>query len=339
MAIEYIEGTTMQARVDGFGAMTPERALICVRELATVLDAVHQNGLVHRDIKPSNIMLRDGDFARPVFVDFGLSFNSAEDSGLTRVGEEIGNRFLRLPEHASGGRTAASDVTQLAGIFIYLVSAEAPRVLLDEANKMPHQRQVVRDALQHSLTGMQLLRVMSVFDRAFNIMLTARYPAALEFVSDLEAAMTADAGADDELGKLLTRVDEMASQRGLTSQRVRRDALEPTMRAIDAAVDAITFSRGLVKSMAGREEEFTESESWTQMRRSVHAREDTSSSWVSFRAELRGFEQVVFIDGVEAWRGEAPNQELTVEVQKAVARQILSADDNAAGLRGPCTGE
>ena len=73
-------------------------------------------------------------------MDFGLSFNDAEEDDLTRVGEEVGNRFLRLPEHATGGRGAASDVTQLAGILIYSVSGCEPRVLLDKEYKMPHQR-------------------------------------------------------------------------------------------------------------------------------------------------------------------------------------------------------
>jgi hypothetical protein len=55
------------------------------------------------------VVLRNGDITDPVLVDLGLSFNDAdEDDDLTRAGEEVGNRFLRLPEHPSGGRDAVS---------------------------------------------------------------------------------------------------------------------------------------------------------------------------------------------------------------------------------------
>jgi serine/threonine protein kinase len=66
--------------------------------------------VTHRDIKPANVALRNDDITKPVLVDFGLSFNDSDADDLTRVGEEVGNRFLRLPEHAFGERGAASDV-------------------------------------------------------------------------------------------------------------------------------------------------------------------------------------------------------------------------------------
>jgi hypothetical protein len=56
-------------------------------------------------VKPANVVLRNDDLTAPVLVDFGLSFNDSDEDDLTRVNEEVGNRFLRLPEHAFGGST------------------------------------------------------------------------------------------------------------------------------------------------------------------------------------------------------------------------------------------
>jgi len=132
MAIEYIDGPTLLALVRESGPASVGDAFACLRKLAAVLQRVHQNGVVHRDIKPANVVLRGADITQPVFVDFGLSFNSDGDDDLTRVGEEIGNRFLRLPEHSTGGRGAASAYTD-SGVIGYpsLASAEKGQAVLD----------------------------------------------------------------------------------------------------------------------------------------------------------------------------------------------------------------
>lgn len=70
---------------------------------------------------------------RVVWVDFGISFNHTEDDDLTRVNEEVGNRFLRLPEHAPRGSSPVSDVTQLAGLVLWVLTGVEPRALQDEA--------------------------------------------------------------------------------------------------------------------------------------------------------------------------------------------------------------
>ena len=273
MAIEYIDGLTLQALIRESGPVSVSAALACLGELAAVLQRVHQNGVVHRDIKPANVVLRGADITQPVFVDFGLSFNSDRDDDLTRVGEEIGNRFLRLPEHSAGGRGAASEVTQLAGVFLYSVSGKEPRVLLDEDNKMPHQRPHTSTVLEQALTSRQYLRVMSVLDRAFNTTLSIRYQTALELVSALEAAMRSDTDdGDDSLDELLARVDEVANSRGLTVQRARREQLQIVMTAVNKIVDDFTFPRGFVKSQGGHKEGLADTEAWMQTRLSVRPR-------------------------------------------------------------------
>ena len=134
----------------------------------------------------ANIVLRGANLAAPVLVDFGLSFNDEAEDDLTRVGDEIGNRFLRLPEHTLGIRTTASDVTQLAGIFVYLLTGIEPRMLDDDAGRKPHRREPVHAVLAALFKNRQLLRLQSVFDKAFNNNALGRYQFAPDLIADLK---------------------------------------------------------------------------------------------------------------------------------------------------------
>jgi len=121
-----------------------EEALLLTRKLALILDSCHQLGIIHRDIKPSNIRInQDGE---PTLVDFGLSWINKykPESRKTPLGQEIGNRFLRLPEFSAGSlekQNKIADVTFLVGILFYLVTETFPRQLKDDRNLMPHERE------------------------------------------------------------------------------------------------------------------------------------------------------------------------------------------------------
>lgn len=52
-------------------ALTPERAVEIIGQVAAALDAAHANGLIHRDVKPQNIIITPDDFA--YLVDFGIA--------------------------------------------------------------------------------------------------------------------------------------------------------------------------------------------------------------------------------------------------------------------------
>jgi eukaryotic-like serine/threonine-protein kinase len=82
-------------------------------------------------------------FSDLVLVDFGMSYHEEASALVTPAWEEVGNRFLRLPELASESslkRDPGSDVTFCGGILFLLLTGSRPGQLIDHDNCMPHQR-------------------------------------------------------------------------------------------------------------------------------------------------------------------------------------------------------
>ena len=83
MAVEYIEGHTLQQRLLD-RAMTVDEAVDVAIQICSALVAAHGAGITHRDIKPENVMLRQDGLVK--VLDFGLaklaepSFLASEDA-------------------------------------------------------------------------------------------------------------------------------------------------------------------------------------------------------------------------------------------------------------------
>jgi serine/threonine-protein kinase len=326
MAIELIDGVNLEDRVEGDGPAAVDAALACVRQVGAVLTRCHGKGVIHRDIKPANIVLRGGDITTPILVDFGLSFNDDAEDGVTRVNEEVGNRFLRLPEHSRGGRSAVSDVTQLAGIFFYTLTGHEPRQLRDEFDRMPHQRPEPRSVLSDVLTQRQFLRLTTVFDRAFKNELLARYQTVSDLVTGLERAVRSDPEDDDNLQDMIDRVDELVDRHGLAASNEHRESLQKFMLEIFKIHNNVAHSRELRIHRGRSEIRVTVDEQWHENTSSIILPDQQPKAWTTFRIDRRGSDDyVVSIDGVEVWRGNAVDDVLAAAVQQAGIKQILAA--------------
>ncbi|HWP37950.1 MAG TPA: serine/threonine-protein kinase [Gemmatimonadales bacterium] len=86
-AMELLDGVNLEALVQRFGPVPPERVVHFIRQACLSLGEAHANGLVHRDIKPSNIFAaRLGlmvDFIK--VLDFGLVKAVTGNGGDTRL--------------------------------------------------------------------------------------------------------------------------------------------------------------------------------------------------------------------------------------------------------------
>ncbi|MBL4771332.1 MAG: serine/threonine protein kinase [Planctomycetes bacterium] len=101
--LEFIEGETLQQRLDRGADVNEVQAWKILLQVASALKYLADQGLVHRDVKPGNIMLTKGGQAK--LIDLG--FCAATDMAC-REGLAVGTAEYLSPEQAMGG--AAADV-------------------------------------------------------------------------------------------------------------------------------------------------------------------------------------------------------------------------------------
>lgn len=124
LAMAYVEGVSLEERIEREGQLPVEESVRIVAELASGLDALHAEGLVHRDVKPSNVMLDRNGTA--VLTDFGLARGRAF-TVLTRPGQVMGTLDYLAPELISGtAATPASDIYALGCVAYECVTSGPP---------------------------------------------------------------------------------------------------------------------------------------------------------------------------------------------------------------------
>ena len=71
---EYVEGGDVARRIDtGERPQTTSDLRGLLAGLLRGVRELHDLAILHRDIRPSNVVLRGGDWQRPVLLDFGLA--------------------------------------------------------------------------------------------------------------------------------------------------------------------------------------------------------------------------------------------------------------------------
>jgi hypothetical protein len=201
MVIDLIDGPTLEKQVE-HGVFTMPEAIALTVRLVEIVAYCHERSFGHRDIKPDNILMRGGSKQDPVLIDFGLSFNLDEEQPIgTATEQQIGNRFLALPELATPGsekRDPRSDLASCCGIFYFAVSGHQPMTLRDGENKAPHERRDFARVLD-ALPERPRTLVSLLLGRGFMYTTDQRYQDAAELRADLEgilAAPTFPSGAE-----------------------------------------------------------------------------------------------------------------------------------------------
>lgn len=241
IATEFIRGPTLrtwrkaQSRVD-----LPVAAVIARVLLSTLRDC-HRAGCVHRDVKPDNIILADADPTKVALLDFGLNFHDAPDIDFrTEHWQEIGNRFLRLPELSAGSflkQDPRSDLSFVSGILFYVLTGEHPDVLQDAEGRLPHQRRRAL-AVLHDVAGIRHARLAALFDSTFTPQIADRLGSADSMLASMDRMMENREGArseEDDLAAILEIVDSDAARRRVATT-VR---LGEALRQVSAVHDEV----------------------------------------------------------------------------------------------------
>ena len=177
LVMELAQGGTLKQRIEKDGPLGIDAALAVATCLLDALAYCHGQEVVHRDVKPDNIAFRGDHCGEPVLLDFGLTFNwRYVDANATRSGEQLGNRFLHLPELLAGAdrRDPRSDVTQCAGVLLYTLTGIQPVSLVDARGYAPHQRPEQHELLADRVPP----SILRFFDQAFHPRLGDRFQTA-----------------------------------------------------------------------------------------------------------------------------------------------------------------
>jgi len=125
LALERIEGETLQDRLKGGGLDVVEAVRICA-EVAEAVQHMHDMGVVHRDIKPDNLLVEEAS-GRVKLVDFGLAW-FGESTTLTQEGALLGTPHFMAPEQVrpEGRIEKPADVYALGALLYACLTGSPP---------------------------------------------------------------------------------------------------------------------------------------------------------------------------------------------------------------------
>ena len=236
IAIDFIMGPTLRQWREEQHRFDLSAAVVTTRSLLTTLRDCHAAGCVHRDVKPDNIILAGADPARAMLLDFGLNFHETPDIDFaTEHWQELGNRFLRLPELSAGSflkQDPRSDLSFAAGILFYILTGKHPDLLQDAEGRLPHQRSQALAVLQ-DIAGVRHARLASLFDNAFAPQIADRFTNAAAMLASIDRMMKdheAGRSSEDDLKAILEVVDTAAARRRVETTKRLAEALKQVHR-------------------------------------------------------------------------------------------------------------
>jgi len=127
LALEFVEGETLEKRLQRETRLPEDVALNFVRQIACALDEASRQGIVHRDVKPENILITKDGVAK--LCDFGIVKLLDRDEGaVTVAGTTVGTPFYIAPEQARGEEEldTRTDLYALGITLFHLITGRVP---------------------------------------------------------------------------------------------------------------------------------------------------------------------------------------------------------------------
>ena len=237
LAMEYVEGETLDALITREGRLSVARAANITRQIADALTAAHHLEIVHRDLKPENIMIArhlDGsDWVK--VVDFGIAKTVQRDGAgsqtVTTAGVSLGTPEYMSPEQLAGERLDhRTDIYSLGLVLFNMLTGQ-----------LPYPRVTSRETL--------VRRLVSPPRTLAEVSPDVAWPAGLQSVLDLALApeLTDRYGSVAELARDIMTVAQDARAEdpsAITTVRVVPAPVPTTRRAVSRTVPVENGAKG-----------------------------------------------------------------------------------------------
>ena len=194
LVMEYLEGEDLDHRLRRVGRMSIEAVVHVVRQVASALNAAHDQGVVHRDLKPGNVFLvqipGEPDFVK--ILDFGISKMKAARTQLTSASAVMGTPNYMSPEQATGMLEEVdhrTDQWSLACIAWEMLLGRGPFVADEVAALLYQIINLDPHPLAQRVPGLPPA-VETALRRALRKKPAERFSSMREFSRDLEEAAT-----------------------------------------------------------------------------------------------------------------------------------------------------
>jgi serine/threonine protein kinase len=129
LAMEYVEGASLQQVVMQQGPLSPIKAASYLRQAALGLHHAYNAGLIHRDVKPGNLLVEHTGVVK--LLDLGLArfFRDAEDDISVKNEETVlGTADFVAPEQAINSHTVdiRADIYSLGATIYFCLTGQPP---------------------------------------------------------------------------------------------------------------------------------------------------------------------------------------------------------------------
>ncbi|QYK42397.1 MAG: serine/threonine protein kinase [Paracoccaceae bacterium] len=125
LVMDYVEGPTLD-RLMAKGPVPADDLMVIAARVAEGLVVAHAARVVHRDLSPDNIILRGGDPAEAVIIDFGIAKDDTPGAE-TIVGNEFAGKYAyAAPEQLHGRTDQRSDIYALGATLLAAFRGRTP---------------------------------------------------------------------------------------------------------------------------------------------------------------------------------------------------------------------
>jgi serine/threonine protein kinase len=125
LAMEYMEGGSLQALIDKEGQLPPRRVLPMILDAARALMWAGEKGIVHRDIKPANLLLDERGTVK--VADFGIAMEVVPSVDRGGASLAVGTPHFMAPEQAFGRPVdRRADIYALGSTLYCALTGEVP---------------------------------------------------------------------------------------------------------------------------------------------------------------------------------------------------------------------